>query len=280
MIRRVGAHPGAAELRRGRCRPEDAELGDDVTRCLLREEVRLLEVELAQAVHRHARAARHHDVRDHQAGIGQSGPGDDRAEAVGDHGQRLLGLQVPARRRTQSGRARPSPGRRCIRSIPPPRPGRRPGCRSPSTRRRRSRCSPRRGCAHRGSIPRTGSTRHRHRERTPRRARPSRDHRRGARSAAAAGGTPGCRPRDDRIVSSRVIRSSSSSSVAAARSIFAAARLLAARRDNSSFPRMGQVTPRPRALRACRAPVRVACRRRRSARKAQDPPGDDVPLHL
>ena len=58
------------------------------------EEVRLLEVELAQALHRHARAARHHDVRHHQAGIGQGGPGDDRAEAVGDHGQRLLGLQA------------------------------------------------------------------------------------------------------------------------------------------------------------------------------------------
>ncbi len=52
------------------------------------------------------------------------------------------------------------------------------------------------------------------------------------------------------VVSSRVIRSSSSSSVAPARSIFAAARLLAARRDNNSFPRMEQVTPRPRAPRA------------------------------
>ena len=195
MIRRVGAHSGAAELRRGRLRPEDAELGDGVTRCLLREEVRLLEVEVAQAVDRHAGAPRHHDIRDHQPRIGQSGPGDDRPEAVRDHGQRLLRAPGPGNRRTRSGRGRPLPGPRCTRSTPPRQPGRRPGCRSPSTRRRRSRHSPRRGCAHRGSIPRTGSTRHRHRERTRRRARPSRDRRREARSAAAAGGTAGCRPR-------------------------------------------------------------------------------------
>ncbi len=35
MVRRVRAHPGAAELRRGRGRPEDAELGDGVARRLL-----------------------------------------------------------------------------------------------------------------------------------------------------------------------------------------------------------------------------------------------------
>ena len=51
------------------------------------------EVELAQVVDRHARAAGHHYVGDHQPGIGQGRPGDDRPEAVGDHGQRLLRLQ-------------------------------------------------------------------------------------------------------------------------------------------------------------------------------------------
>lgn len=70
---------------------EDRQLGNGVAGRLLREEVRLLEMQGAQVVDCHAGTARHDDIRDPQAGIGQSGTRDDGPEAVVRYGNRLLG---------------------------------------------------------------------------------------------------------------------------------------------------------------------------------------------
>ena len=92
MIGRIGAQPSASERRRGGRRAEDAELGDRIAGCLLREEVRLVDVELTQLVDGHPRAPGDDDIGALQAAVRQGSARHDGAEAVGHDGQ---GLVVP-----------------------------------------------------------------------------------------------------------------------------------------------------------------------------------------